>query len=599
MINGIMGKILRIDLTTRNYQIEELPEDVYTKYIGSRGIGSELFYNEVPAGIDPFSAENKIIIMSGLFNGSRVPATSKHTWTTKSPLTGFYGEGSTSGGKFGIYLKRNGYDGAIIEGCSEDPVYITIQDGKVSFHNAKYLWGLTITETERILKEKNRDVQAAIIGPAGENKVYYAGVRVERRSVGRTGIGSVMGSKKLKAIGVLHCNKSYEVYDEKKYSILVKKFYRSIRENDFTAETRRLYGTTYLFEFINENGLMPTRNFQFSKFEKDISEFNCKNIRQKYVIKDEACYRCPIVCGKKMLVSDGQYAGTSNSGPEWEAMWAFGPQCDNNCFPAIIKANEICNELGLDTISTGNVIGFAMECFEKGIIGEKDIGYNLNWGNHKAMMKLIHDIAYRNKFGNYLADGTKRIAGKLGVEDIAIQVKGLELPVYDPRVTWGMGLAYATSSRGGCHMRSFTPTTELNGLGGGPQSIEGKAEFVVNDQNLRALYEATGQCFTSTAAVTPEFYAELINAVTGLQLTEDDLYIIGERIYNMERLLAKQEGISRKDDTLPGRLFNEEVKNGPHAGIKLPKDEFEKMLDNYYSIRGWDLENGFPTKNKQ
>ncbi len=597
-MGSIQGQILRVNLSEQEYQVEELDEELYKEYIGSRGLGSKLFHEEVPGGIDPFAEENKIFIMAGALNGTKVPAAPKHTWVSQSPLNGFYAEGSTSGGSFAPYLKQNGFDGIVIEGKADRPMYFVVEDGEVSFHKAEKYWGLKVTEAERPIKERFPDMQTAIIGPAGENKVRYAAVRVERRSVGRTGLGAVMGSKNLKALGVMPGEEEVEVADEEKMDELISDFYEQIRVTQFTSETRRKYGTTHMFDFINDNGVMPTKNFQLSMFEKDTSDFNHETIREKFTIEDEACHRCPIVCGKKMLAREGKYAGSSNAGPEWETMWSFGPQCDNNSMEVVIKANELCNELGLDTISAGNVVGFAMECYERGLITEEDLGYELDWGDDEAILQLVRDIASQRNFGAELAEGTIRVAEDLGVEDIAMQVKGVEIPAYDPRSVWGMGLAYATSSRGACHLRSFTPSAELEGLGGGRTSIEGKAEFVVNDQNIRGTFEAAGQCFTSTAAITPKFYAKLLSAATGLDLSENDLYEIGERIYNVERLLAEREGYKRDSDTLPGRLFNEEVKNGPAEGEILPEDKFLEMLEEYYELRGWNPEDGTPTEEK-
>ncbi len=599
MPGGVNGKILRVDLKDQTSKVESVPENYYRKYLGSRALGAKYYYDEVGAEVDPLGEESKIFIMMGLLNGTGVPAAPKHTWVSTSPLNGFYGEGSTSGGYFGSYLKAHGFDGLIVENRAEEPVYFLIGEDGVEFHSAKSVWGLPVSEAEREIKESNCGSQLALIGPAGENLVRYAAVRVERRTVGRTGLGAVMGSKNLKAVGVQPPAQKSERYMEpaypEKFAELRKEFYDKIMETEFTSKTRRLYGTHHMFDFINENGAMPTKNFQGSQYQKDTEQFNHKYIRENYLLEDKACELCPIVCEKKVMAEEGKYAGSS-SGVEWETIWSFGPQCDNNSFPVVIEANRLCNELGLDTISTGNVVGFVMECSERGLLDD-ELEYSVQWGDDEAILNLVRDIAFRQDFGDELAKGSREVARKLGVEDIAMQVKGVELPAYDPRSLWGMGLAYATASRGGCHLRSFTPSAELEGLGGGRCSPRGKAEFVVNDQNIRTTYESAGQCFTATAAITPEFFARLLSAVTGFDFTEDELYEIGERGYNIERLLAVRAGIKRKEDTLPDRVFQEDIPAGPTAGNRLKREAFEEMLEEYYGLRGWD-EKGCPKEEK-
>lgn len=586
-------KIIRIDLNNKKYKIEEIPEEWYRKYIGTRGIGVKYYYEEVDSNVSPLGEENKIIIMTGPFNGTSVFSSPKFTATTKSPLTGFYGEASTSGGKFASYLKLQGIDGIIVEGKSDSPIHLHIEEGKVLFNDANKLWGLPITETERLLK-RGRDLQCAIIGPAGENLVKFACVRVERRTFGRCGIGAVFGSKNLKAITIAKGNGKIKVADEEALKEANKEFFKRLRETPFTGKVRPMYGTTHLVEGMNDAGILATRNFQKGQF-KNAERIGSKRFREEFRMFDGTCERCPIACEKSTLVKKGEYAGTTHSGPEFETIWAFGPQCENSSLESILKANRLCNELGMDTITTGNLMGFLMECYEKGLIKDEDLGGSFKWGDHKKIIELIKKIAYREDIGDMLAEGTRSLSKKLKAEDFAIHVKGMELPAYDPRGLLGMGLAYATSSRGGCHLRMITIREELLG---DRYAVEGKAELIKEGQDIRTAYECAGLCYTATVAIDFQLFTKIFNSVTGLNYSESELKKVGERVYNLERLSAVKDGITRKDDTLPERFFKEKLKEGPADGRIISKEDFNKMLDEYYKLRGWDLKTGLPTSQK-
>ncbi|MEW6226568.1 MAG: aldehyde ferredoxin oxidoreductase family protein [Bacillota bacterium] len=591
------GSLLRINLNTGGVRKEAIDPVLQRAYLGSRGLGALMFFREVKAGVEPFAPENKLFIVTAPLNGTRSLSAPKFTATAKSPLTGFYGEASTSGGRFSVNLKENGFDAVVIEGKAQAPVYVLISDGEVSVRSASHLWGLPITEAEREIKKGGRHRNVALIGPAGENLVRFAGIRVERRSLGRCGLGAVMGSKNVKAIIVDEGSNTISEADGDEVARLVGAIRKRLKEHAFTGRIRPLYGTTHMLETMNAAGLLPTCNFQFGTFEhwRELSHIA---FREKFRLRDGTCLRCPIGCEKVTLVREGPYAGATHTGPEWETIWAFGPQCGNRSLDSIVEANRLCNELGLDTISTGNLIGFLMECFQHGLVSEKDVGFPVHWGEHHKIIKLIKMIAYRQGFGDVLAEGVERLAEKVGGHRFAMHVKSMELPAYDPRGAWGFGLAYATSSRGGCHLRSFTVNKELSGYGGGGTSTDGKANLVFEDQNWRAVYESAGLCFTATVPLDTELIVCLVNAVTGHGYSEREFFEVGERIYNLERLLQTREGIGRKDDTLPARVFEEPLPDGPMKGNVLPKSAFEKMLDEYYDLRGWERETGVPGRER-
>lgn len=596
-MGGYAGFLLRVNLSTGESKREAIDPGLQRAYLGSRGLGAWMFRNEVPEGVDSLAPDNKLFIVTAPFNGTKLLSSPKFTAIAQSPLTRLYGESSTSGGNFAAHLKRNGFDAVVIEGQAKHPVYLLISDKQAVLRPAGHLWGLPVTEAERELKTGGRHRSVALIGPAGENLVRFAAIRVERRSLGRCGLGAVMGSKNLKAIAVDAGSGTIAEADPNAVVKLVGVFRERLKNHQLTGHLRPLYGTTHMLESINAAGILPTRNFQFGTFER-WNELSHIVFREKFRVKDGTCWRCPIRCEKVTLVREGPYAGATHTGPEWETIWAFGPQCGNGSLDSIIEANRLCNELGLDTISTGNLIGFLIESFQRGLISEKDIGFPLQWGEHDKITRLIRMIAYREGFGDALAEGVRELARTVGGERFAMHVKGLELPAYDPRGAWGMGLAYATSSRGGCHLRAFTVNKELAGQGGGGASTEGKARLVWEDQNQRAVYESAGFCFTATIPLDLGLTLALVNATTGHGYSEQELYEVGERIYNLERLLQTREGIRRKDDTLPARIFDEPVPDGPMKGTVLPREGFEKMLDEYYGLRGWDRKTGVPGKER-
>jgi len=567
-MQGTFGKILRVNLASGKQRTEDVPAQWHEWYVGGRGLGARYLYEEVPAGTDAFAAENKFYVMTGPLNGTVIPSAPRFSAISQSPLNGFYGQANTSGGRFSYYLKQNGVDGIALDGISPSPVILVIRS----------------------------NAQVACIGPAGENRVRFASIMVEHRALGRCGLGAALGAKHVKAIAVVPGPNEIQVAEPEEVKRLAREFRQALAETEFTAETRRKYGTIHMVRMVNDAGIMPTRNFQKSVFD-NIDPLDHLTFVKRWRKRDLACFRCPVACGKSTEVKEGPYAGTGGPGPEWETVWSFGPQCGNDDMAAIIAANGLCHDLGLDTISTGNTIGFALEAFEKGLLKPDASGFRPTWGDTDKMLQLVRMIAERQGLGDLLAEGTKRVSEQIGAEHFAMQVKGMEFPAYDPRGVKGKGLAYATSSRGACHLRVFTIGMELQGLGGGRFSIEGKAQMVKDGQDLRSYYDSSGICYTVTVPIEPKFFAQIMTAVTGIDQTPDGLRRKGEGIYNLERVLGAREGITRKDDTLPERIFTDPVPGGPAEGQVISHAEFDAMLDQYYALRGWDGDTGLPPSN--
>ena len=589
---------MRVDLSSGEVKEEPLKEEWVELYLGGRGLGARYFLEEVPPDADPLGPENKIIISSGPLHGTPIPGSIKTNLTTKSPHTGIYLETMASG-YFGPELKLAGYDAIIIEGQSEKPVYLLIKDRDVEIRDADKYWGMLTDTAQKHLSMDTglRDAQIAVIGPAGENLVRYASVIVTpRRAFGRGGAGAVMGSKKLKAIVVKATNRSIEVNDKDKLTEVVKKMIKTLKEDPSTGEMYPTYGTNQLTSIINELGFYPTRNFQAGVFN-EIDKVHEKTWREKYVIKDDGCFTCTVRCWKLALVKEGPYTGSITDGPEYETTWALGAQCGNSRLDAIISGDELCDLYGLDTITMGNTIGFVMELYERGLITkEQTDGLDFKFGNHEAIIEAIKRTALKiGKLGELLGKGVRKISEEVGQgsEGFAIHVKGLELPAYDPRGVWGMGLAYATANRGGCHLKAWTVGDEAI-RGTVPRwSTEGRPELVIKIQNQRSVNNSVGICLFITKGLPWDMYPDVIDAVTGMKFTPDELLRVGARIYTLERVITTRQGVNRKDDTLPSRITDEPIPEGPSGGKKLAREDLEQMLNRYYELRGWD-ENGIP-----
>lgn len=599
-IPGYAGYILAVDLTTLKHEIKDLPKELAENYIGGKGFGVKILYDELSAGCDPLSPENMIVLATGPLTGTLVPSGCRCVIATKSPLTGIWLD-SNCGGTFGTELKMAGYDIITITGKAEKPVYILIENHKVQILDAGEIWGRDTFTTCQWLKSKHgEECKVACIGEAGEKLVPIAGVLAEARSFGRGGAGAVFGSKNLKAI-VLIGNQDIEIYDYTEFVRECKEAYNEISINGDTGGGRPKYGTNVIYSFIKEAGVLPIKNFQGGEYPgmDDIDEHA---LAADIYEENRACFACPIACSKYSLVKKGYYKDCFVEGPEYENVWAFGAQCGNSDLGAIVCSEYLCDYYGLDAVSVGNAIGFLMECYEKSIITKENIGFEANFGNHRAIIQIIHLIGQNRGIGSIIGQGVKKASEIIGGESnrFAMHVKGLELPAYDPRAAIGMGLAYATSDRGACHLRAWTVESEvLNHMGRlDPFAVEFKAELVKNDQDWISVIDSLGICLFSSFALGHNQITDLLYALTGIGTfsSTKKLMMIGERIYNLTRLFNIREGISRKDDTLPERLLSETLSDAPAKGVRGPlKVLLEEMLDEYYLIRDWD-HNGKPTK---
>ncbi|MEW6557321.1 MAG: aldehyde ferredoxin oxidoreductase family protein [Elusimicrobiota bacterium] len=611
---GYIGKYLRIDLTRRKVEICELSEGMAENYLGGNGFGTKILWDEVPENIDPLSAKNKIIFATGPLTGTIWPSSGRLSVISKSPLTGIYGDAS-SGGFFAPELKYAGFDFIIVEGKSAKPVYLRIEDGICEIKDAKHIWGKDTYQTEEILRTElgDIDIKVAAIGPAGENLVRFAAINVTYgRTAARSGMGCVMGSKKLKAIAVRGTGK-ITVYDRDRFCKEALNAHKLIRENEFTkGETR--FGTPALVSLMSEVGRFPTKNFQLGHFEY-VNDISAETLEKNHTVKHLACFACPIGCDKRYIVKEGEYAGTATTSLEYETLSGFGSRCFNRNLPAIIKADEMCNRLGMDTISAGAVISFAMELYEKKIISKEDTdGLDLTWGNYKSILSLLEKICNRQGFGNILAEGSRRASKIIGHDAnyYSMDVKGQEIAAQDGRSQQSMGLAHVTSSRGADHLKGF-PTIDETGYPGEaikrygkdklPEIIDGiqtkYKPFVVKDgEEFCAVSDSAVVCKFGTMFPPALYWAEIANGVkyaAGIDVTVEKLKKIGERIYNLQRCYNILHGISRKDDTLPKRLLTEK---SPSKRAKGHIVYLKPMLEEYYRLRDWDIKTGYPKKKK-
>ena len=589
---GYQGKILRIDLTNMTTVVEALDENLAKKYIGGRGLGTKIFSDEVSPNVDALSSENKILYVTGPLTGTPTPTGGRYMVVTKSPLTGTIAS-SNSGGYWGAELKLAGYDLIIVEGKSDKPVYISIVDDKVEIRDAGHIWGKVVSEATKIIEgEAPEKSRILTIGPAGEKLSKMAAIMNDySRAAGRSGVGAVMGSKNLKAIVVRGTGK-VQLAEPDKLKEVVKACNKQIKENGVTGTGLPTYGTAVLVNIINENGVFPTNNFQSSQFG-EAEQTSGELLAEKYLVKKDPCYRCPIACDRYCKVDD-----IEGGGPEYETIWAFGGDCGISDMGAVIKANYWCNEMGLDTISTGSTIAAAMELYQKGYIKDEDLdGLSLEFGNADSVVEWTKRMGMREGLGDRMADGSYRLADSYGVPELSMTVKKQELPAYDSRGIQGMALSYATSNRGGCHVRGYMISPEILGV---PEkldrfALEGKATWVKIFQDLTAFIDSSGLCLFTSFAMGGEDYASMINAVIGTSWTAEDVLMAGERIWNIERLYNLEAGIDPSQDTLPKRLLEEPIAEGPSKGEVARLSE---LLPEYYSIRGWGKD-GIPTEERK
>ncbi len=587
-MKGYCGVVLRINLTNRTIDKEPLNEELAKKFIGGRGLGTKMYYDEVDPKIDPLSPDNKLLFVAGPLTGTPTPTSGRYMVVTKGPLTGTIAS-SNSGGHWGAELKHAGYDVIILEGKADAPVYIAIEDDKVEIRDAAHLWGKIVDDTEAlILKDMPEKTKIASIGPSGEKLSMLACIMNDTsRAAGRTGVGAVMGSKNLKAIAV-RGTKKVELADEAGLAEIVKKNTKVLRENGVTGEGLPTYGSAVLVNIINESGILPTNNFQLSHFD-EAEEISGERMTEKYLVRKHPCYRCPIACGRWINVN-----GKEGGGPEYETLWSFGSDCGVDDIEKIMEANFICNELGFDTISAGATIAAAMELYQLGLIKDEELdGVSLKFGDADAMVEWTRKMGMREGFGDKLAEGSYRLCEMYGRPDLSMTVNKQELPAYDPRGVKGQALSYATSNRGGCHVRGYLISPEILGA---PEKLErntteGKPIWTKIFQDLTAVIDSVGLCLFTSFAFGVTEYREMLNAATGQELTDDELMLAGDRIWNIERLYNLEAGILPKNDTLPPRLMKDEIPEGPSKG---EVSKLEDMLPEYYSLRGWSND-GVPT----
>jgi len=593
--NGYLGKILEVDLTERTILARELDPGVASAYIGGKGLAARILYDELPAGCDPFSPDNLLVFTTGPLTGTLAPGSGRCIVATKSPATGGWLD-SNCGGFFGPELKMAGFDTLLIRGKASSPVLVVVDDGEAEILDGRNLWGMDPFSTEKKIRaQMGNDFRLASIGTAGERGVLFACIMSEARAFGRGGAGAVMGSKNLKAVA-LRGSRPITLYEPDRFMRNCREAFNEITIHPDTGGGRQKYGTNFILSCMNEAGIHPVRNFQRAIFQ-GFSKINEKNI-EKYYTRHKACYGCPIYCSKISEVKEGKYKGSIVEGPEYENVWSFGAQCENADLGAIITAEYLCDFYGLDAISTGNAIGFAMECMERGLLRESDVGFPLRFGDDEGIIKAVHSIGNRDGIGKLLGRGVKRMGESLGAQGFAMHVKGLEMPAYDPRGSSGIALAYATSDRGACHLRSWPIGDELLSTNNriDPFSIEYKAEYVKNQQDFFSVIDSSVLCLFTFFSLSPRHLVRFLDATTGIAPFgfPGEVLKCGERVNNLVRLFNLREGLGRDDDTLPPRFLNEPLQEGPSRGRVV---ELEPMLEEYYFVRGWD-EKGIPKREK-
>lgn len=580
-MKGFFNKILKINLKTKTFKEESIPDSIYETYLGGKGLGTYLLMKENPAGIDPLSPDNRLIFCTGPITNTRIYGSCRHGVFTKSPLTGIYSE-SYAGGKVAEPMSRTGYDGFIFEEASPDPIWVEISDQNVFFHNAKDLWGKDTYSTEdEVLKKTNRKgAGALVIGPAGENLVRFAVIENDYwRSLGRTGVGAVMGSKKLKAI-VFHGERPKEVAYQERIEQFVRETLERGKENPGVLNYKK-FGTPQLVALTNAMGAFPSKYWHLGTFE-GWEKISAEALLERCQVRPSACARCFIACGNLSEVKEGRHRGLKIEGPEYETIYAFGGLCMVHEIEEIAYLNDICDRLGLDTISAGSLCAFAIEAAEMGRIKEK-----ITWGEVDKIAELLQDISYKKGMGAILAEGIRSAAKAWDMEDVAIHVKGLDPAGYEPRVLKGMGLANATADRGACHLRATFYKAELAGMIPMEQ-MEGKAKLFLEFEDRFNIHDSLILCrFYRDLYWDWNYLSAIVEMTTGLRLDETGLRKISSTIQNETRRFNLREGLDPKEDTLPKRFFDEPL--GKEQKV-LRREDFEKMLQDYYALRGWSPE---------
>jgi len=590
-----MQPILKIDLSTQKSETFDVPDDWVMDYIGGASLGARILYDDLTKDLDPFSCNSPLLFICGPLTGTLGPAVGRFVVCGKSPATGLWAE-SNCGGFWGPELRFAGYDGLLITGIAESPTNITVIEGNITFRSAEELWGQDTYEIQSSVREKIGEPKARVlaIGPAGENKVLFSGIFCDHgRTAGRTGLGAVMGSKKLKAIAV-RGKRNLPVVHKELFNELRSESNRFLR-NDLVTQVAHDLGTASVADYSDYLGIMPKKYYSQGLFEGS-SNISGSVISETILVGTKACHGCVIACGREVDIGDGKH----RKGPEYETLVSFGPNLLNGDIKLIVQFNELCDRYGLDTISTGNAIGLAYKMYAENNLDRNDTGgLELVWGDTSAIPRLIELIAAREGIGDFMANGSRSFAKTFGVEDDAIQVNGLEVPYHDPRGSSGMALVYATSPRGACHNKSdyfmvdWGQTYESIGINlYSRQDGSEKASNVARHQDYRSIFDALVLCLFSNIPI--EMIANLVNSAIGTHFTPDELILSGERAWNLKRCINFRMGLNRSNDRLPKEFLNP-LPDGGAAGYLIPLDE---MLKAYYLARNWDETTGYPRKDK-
>jgi len=574
-MEGFYNKVLHINIGQRSFDEESIDDEVYRKLLGGKGLATHLLLRNTKAGVDPLSEDNVIIFTVGPTTDTKVFGSARYGAFTKSPLTGIYCE-SYSGGSVAEAISRTGYDAVIIKGASKKPIWLQISNRSVKFHDASHIWGKDTYETEDIIQQEVgvKDAGVAVIGPAGERLVRFAVVENNYwRSLGRGGIGAVLGSKKIKAIA-FHGSERRKVAR----SDLLDKLWKDVgskAKTDKGAMAFKELGTPMLVAMTNMAGAFPTKYWSLGTFDK-WQNISANALLERCKVKSKACPRCFLACGRLTEVVDGRHKGLKIEGPEYETIYAFGGLCLIGDIREIVYLNDICDRLGMDTITAGNLAAFAIEASHRKVIEEE-----VDYGDVDGIAELLNKIARREGVGATLAEGIRHASKEWGLEDLAIHVKGMEPAGYDPRVLKGMGLAYATSDRGACHLRATVYKAELSGMIP-PDQIEGKAELLIDFEDRHTLFDALIICRFFRDLYPWEVLSLVINATTGMESDKKQLQEIASNIRNKAREFNLREGMRREDDTLPKRFFEEKLED---SGKALSKSDFQRMISDYYKLR--------------
>ena len=583
-MKGFFNKVLIIDVGKKTTETEEIPENIYKDYLGGKGLGTWLLLKHNPPGVDPLTPENCLIFAVGPACDVKVHGSARHGIFTKSPLTGLYCE-SYSGGTVADKISRTGYDAIILKGTSECPVLVEVSDEEVKFHYAKNLWGKEVYETEDKALELVgvKRAAAVVIGPGGENLVRFATIHNNYwKCAGRTGVGAVMGSKKVKAV-VFHGNTKREPALPE----ILSDHWEAISEESKTnagVKAYKKYGTVNMVSIANENGVFPTKYWQSGKREDYDGKINGEAHHERCSINNKACPRCVLACKKISTVLSGRHKGLKLEGPEYETIYAFGGLCMIEDIEEIMYLNDICDRLGIDTITAGNLVAFTMFASEKG-----SVDYKIEFGDVDKSAELLHLIAKKEGLGELLSQGIIKTAKKWGLEDEAIHVKGLEPAGYDPRPLKGMGLAYAVSDRGACHLRTTFYKPELSGIIG-PDQIEGKAKLFIDYEDRCTIFDALILCRFFRDMDMWDELAKIVKGTTGMDLDKAGLQKIAANIMDLTRTFNLREGMTKDQDCLPKSMLNKKI---PPTDKELKPKELQTLINDYYALRGWD-ENGVP-----